>query len=237
MEGFEWLRKLRSSMGKSKASEPDSTWPEWYQRYFRATPNKPADEVPLEELPIVIIDAETTGLDVKKDRLLSIGALRALGNSLQIADHFEGYLPTPPDQQDARAVHIHGIIPGSRRYDYLEEEELMEGLLEFIGERTIVGHHIGFDVEMINRALERLGAGPLRNRVIDTADLAKRIQPSGYWSPPEKYSLDTLARRYRIPLSDRHTALGDAYITGVLWLKLKGRLLEKVGRALTVGDL
>lgn len=234
MEGFEWLRRLRSSMSKSKASEPDAAWPEWYQRYFNLTPNKPAEEMPLEELPIVIIDAETTGLNVKKDRLLSIGALWATGNNLQIADHFEGYLPTPPDQQDARAVHIHEMA--SRRHDYLEEEELMEGLLGFIEERTIVGHHIGVDVEMINRALERIGAGPLRNRVIDTADLAERIQPSGYWSPPKKYSLDTLAKRYQIPLSDRHTALGDAYITGVLWLKLKERLVEKVGRELVVGD-
>lgn len=233
MEGFKWLRKLRSSMGKSKADEPNPAWPEWYLRHFELTPNKPANETPLNELPIVIIDAKATGRNVKKDRLLRIIALPAVGDHLQFADYFEGHLPTPPDQEGTRTL----STPDQQDFKYPDEEELMKGLLAFIGNRPIVGHYISSDVEMINRALERLGAGPLRCLIIDTADLAKRIQPSGYWSPSEKYSLNTLSEHYEISLSERPTTQGDAPITGMLWLKLKGRLQEKVGRDLVVGDL
>ncbi len=233
MEGFKWLRKLRASMGKSKADAPNPAWPEWYHRYFELTQSKPADETLLDELPLVIIDVKTTGLNVKKDRLLSIGALQMSGNDLQLTAPFEGSLSPTPAPKDAQEV----SRSASLQDDYREEEELMKNLLDFIGRRAIVGHRIGSKVEMINRALERLGAGPLRNRIIDTADLAKQIQPPGYWSSSEKYSLGTLLEQNEISLLDRDAPLGDVYITGKLWLKLKEQLKENVGRDLVVGDL
>lgn len=239
MEGREWLRKLKQTVRRSKPDMPDPAWPDWYAAYasqYLAEPMDPLRE--LAEANVVVLDAETTGLDLKKDRLISLGALQVRGNTIKVEGHFEAYLPTPADYQGRDAISIHGILPNSHRYTYDREDELLARLLTFLGpERIIVGHHIGFDLEMINQALARQGAGPLRNKLVDTARLAERLQPAGYWTPPDQFSLDNLARRYRIPLSDRHTALGDAYITAVLWLKLTARLAEKKGRALVVGDV
>lgn len=239
MEGREWLRKLKSTLRKRKTVPPAPHWPEWYLDYATAyEENPPHDHQLLTETDIIVIDAETTGLNLKQDQLISLGALKVRGTSIFIQNQFEGYLPTPSGHQDKGAISIHGILPNSKRYAYDQEEDLLQKLLQFLGSGSlIVGHHIGFDVSMINQALARQGAGPLQNKVIDTAKLAERLQPAGYWTPPEKFSLDNLARRYRIPLSDRHTALGDAYITAVLWLKLTARLAKKVGRGLKVEDL
>ena len=238
MEGKEWLDKLRYRLGLAAAGSADTAWPDWYLAYHTAfaTPARPVDSL-LRGIPVSILDAETTGLDVKQDTILSIGALRVYGNSIHLAEKFEAYLPTPHRHQLTKAVTIHGIIPNSRRYTYWDEATLLASLLTYLGTDMIVGHHIGFDLEMINRALARHGAGPLQNRIIDTAELAKRLRPAGYWTPEGDYSLDALAKRYRIPLSDRHTALGDCYITAVLWLKLLTRLATKLGHDLHLQDL
>ncbi len=237
MEGSDWLNKLRQRLGGGGTADDDEQWPDWYRDYVRIAVGKHAGEHPLADVPIVLLDAETTGLEVSTDRILCVGALRVQGNAIRLGEKFEAYLPTPPGHSMSTAVSIHGIIPNSHRYTYVDEPRLLSDLLEYLGNAVIVGHHIGFDLEMINRTLQRNGAGPLRNPVIDTVNVAKRLRPSGYWSPQDDYSLDALARRYRIPLSDRHTALGDCYITGVLWLKLLTRLAVNLGRDLRLEDV
>ena len=237
MEGFDWFSRLRNSFQHKKEQEINSDWPDWYKEYFLQSDFKHRTSALVKELPIVVIDAETTGLNLKRDRLISLGGLRVQGNLIKVAEQFEAYLPTPAELQNSGAVAIHGIVPNSRYYKYSQEEEMLVALLDFLKDGVIVGHHIRFDVTMINQSLARYGAGKLRNQVIDTAAVAERLQPAGYWSPNDQYSLDQLARRYRIPLSDRHTALGDAYITAVLWLKLISRLGERVQREIELADL
>jgi DNA polymerase-3 subunit epsilon len=183
------------------------------------------------------VDGETTGLDVKRDRLLSLGALRLVGHTIRLQDQFERYLPQEDQRVNDAAIAIHGIIPNSRRLLFTTEEDLLREFLDYMGRAPIVGHHIGFDLAILNGLLERNGCGPLVNPWIDTADLAQRIVPKGYWRPDTDYSLDALAKRYRISLSDRHTALGDCYITAVLWLKLLTRLAEKRHTDLRFGDV
>lgn len=237
MEGFEWLSRLRNSFRQRKEQELNPDWPEWYKSYFLEGDFQHSGTRLLRNYPVSVIDAETTGLDINKDRLISMGGLRVKENRILIANSFEAFLPTPDELQSTTAVAIHGIVPNSQRYAYSAEEEMLANLLRFLGDSIIVGHHIRFDVTMINKSLVRHGAGELRNQVIDTAAVAERLQPPGYWSPKDQYTLDKLARRYRIPLSDRHTALGDAYITAVLWLKLVSRLEERVQRDLELADL
>lgn len=228
----DWLSWLRK--GKKN---PATELPDWYATYLGCFSAPPPPHTPVEELRVVVLDAETTGLDVRRDRMLSIGALRISGNSISLADKFEDYLPTPPGADRSRSVLIHGIIPNSTRYRLTTEPRLLEDLLGYLGGDIIVGHHIGFDLTMIDQALRRVGAAPLRNTTVDTARVAQRIRPAGYWTPDQDFSLDALAKRYAIPLSDRHTALGDCYITAVLYLKLLRRLSIKLDRGVRLEDV
>ncbi|WP_116105778.1 PolC-type DNA polymerase III [Lewinella sp. IMCC34191] len=232
-----WLARVRQKLTGGKSPAPRDTWPDWYRTYREGYAPLPPPATPLDEISIVVLDAETTGLDVRRDRILSLGALRVTGNSISLADKFEAYLPVPAGFDASGSVSIHGIIPNSTRYHHMDEPTLLASFLQYVGSNVIVGHHINFDVEMINRSLQRHDAEPLWNTVIDTADLARRLRPAGYWTPPHDYSLDALAKRYSIPLSDRHTALGDCYITAVLWLKLLRRLAVKLDGDLVLGDL
>ncbi|NJB85579.1 DNA polymerase-3 subunit epsilon [Lewinella marina] len=233
----EWLRRVFGLAGGDGRRSSEGGWPDYYRRYATEVDHRIPPDTDLREIPVVVLDAEATGIDVRQDRILCMGGLRVSGNSINLGEKFEAYLPTPPGFERSDAVVIHGIIPNSQRYAYVDEPTLLSDLLEFLDGALIVGHHIGFDVALINQALKRHGAGPLLNQVVDTADLAKRLRPAGYWTPEHDFSLDALARRYRIPLSDRHTALGDCYITGVLWLKLLSRLALRVGRDLQLRDL
>ena len=232
----DWLRNLFGDEPQ-RWPDVDANAPDWYRKYADHFGEGPELTLPVDTLKVAVLDAETTGLDVARDRMLSLGVLRITGNSISLADKLEGYLPTPPGFEGSAAVPIHGIIPNSSRYRLSEEPQLLERLLKYLGSDPIVGHHIGFDIAVINAALERYGAGPLRNLVIDTGVLAKRLRPAGYWTPDRDYSLDALARRYSIPLSDRHTALGDCYITAVLYLKLLRRLEVKRGSTLLLRDV
>lgn len=238
MSNNNWFSRIQRFFSSAPATNR-AGWPEWYVAYASASGKlPPPGSQLLKESKIVVIDAETTGLVPGKDRLLSLGGLRVAGRTIRVRQQFEAYLAPPAEPEHREAVSIHGIIPNSRRYVYDTEEDLLARFLDYLGpDGIIVGHHIGFDVNVLNQALQTLGAGPLRNPVIDTGKLAQRIRPSGYWTPPQEFSLDRLARQYSIPLSDRHTAMGDAFITAVLWLKLTARLEERLGRELTVSDL
>ncbi|MEO0686899.1 MAG: 3'-5' exonuclease, partial [Cyanobacteria bacterium J06649_11] len=140
-------------------------------------------------------------------------------------------------KQKTDAVIIHGLLPDSDQRQYHEESEVLASFLEYLGNSVMVAHHLHFDVTMVNQSLARCGAGPLLNQGVDTAHLARRLQPSGYWSPNDVYTLDAQARRYKIPLADRHTAVGDSYITAVLFMKQIQKLEEIKNRKLILEDL
>ncbi|MCB0644764.1 MAG: hypothetical protein KDC44_24130, partial [Phaeodactylibacter sp.] len=73
------------------------------------------------------------------------------------------------------------------------------------------------------------GKARLQNRLVDTRDLAIRVEHviKPDIVKPGNYTLDSLCRRYQIPMSDRHTAAGDAYITAILLLKMLHRLKKR----------
>jgi DNA polymerase-3 subunit epsilon len=83
---------------------------------------------------------------------------------------------------------------------------------------------------MINRALARHGMPPLKNKNIDTSNLYKKtLIKSNLITRKSQYSLDELADKYNISKKDRHTAIGDAYITAILFLKILTKLKDKKG--------
>ena len=120
----------------------------------------------------------------------------------------------------------------------ISEQEAVKHFINFCGNSVLVGHHVGFDIAMINNHLEKNYGIKLHNRFIDTGALEERIaffDLNYYTQIPLDLSLDALAKKYNIETSDRHRALGDAYITGILFLKLVNQLKKK--KILTGKDL
>lgn len=183
---------------------------------------QPSPETPWEQLRFVVFDTETTGLDLRKDRLLSIGAVTVENGSILLGQSLE-ILVRQDRPGHNEAAHVHGLLSSELKRGE-EEQAALARFLRFIGPAVLVGHHAAFDVGMIEQAVRRrVPSFRLYNRCIDTAHLAIRCdQPvlSGEPVAYEKYSLDALALRFRIRSSDRHTAWGDALITAQLLLKL-----------------
>jgi len=165
----------------------------------------------------VVLSTETTGLSLEKDVILSIGAFAVINNSVLIADSFETILA------QYKFFHDNGIsneFTVEAKMKKLGEPEAIQALVEFIGNAVLVGHHIDFDVEMINAALERLGCGRLKNEALDIDVMYRKLTDINN----KQFSLEELCDIYKIPQSDRNSSSEDAYKIALLFLKLKSRL-------------
>lgn len=166
----------------------------------------------------VVFDCESTGLDYKKDRILSIGAVAIVDNVIEVKDYFEVFVIQELFKPES--VPIHGIMRNGNE-DKIVEVEAIIRFLDYIKDATLVGHHVNFDIELINEALSKLDLGKIKNDYMDTDAIYQKLKHLPY---EEHRSLDELCDIYKIRKSDRHTASGDAFITALLFLKLKKKL-------------
>lgn len=180
-------------------------------------PTAPTLAMSLDELPAVIMDTETTGLDVLTDRVISIGAVCAHGSRLfksrMMDDLVDPGLPIPP----ASTV-IHGItddmVAEARQFP-----EVWADFQRLARHRVVVGHNVPFDLTILREECRR-HERPWEDFVfIDTMRLASLLNPT-----LGKYDLENLAQIYQIDLHGRHTALGDALVTAELFCRLVSRL-------------
>ncbi len=182
---------------------------------------------PLVELEFVVVDTETTGLDVKKDHILAFGGVKIQDNKIKVETSKEHLLYSK--KQNISSIKIHEIIQSENA---LPLEDFVKELLPYLNSGILVAHHAGFDVAMLEKAVRPYGLKKLLNPVLDTGDLAIRLEHGIRLDPArvnlKDYSLDALCERYQIPIHDRHTAAGDAFLTAQLLLKLL-KLAEKKG--------
>jgi DNA polymerase-3 subunit epsilon len=165
----------------------------------------------------VVLSTETSGLNPDKDVILSIGSFAVIDNSIVIGDNFEAIL------LQYKFFHDNGLSNEflvESKMKKLGEPEAIKLFIEFIGNSVLVGHHIDFDVEMINAALERLDCGRLKNEALDIDVMHRKLHDIN----DKQFSLEELCLAYNIPVSDRNSAAEDAYKTALLFLKLKSRL-------------
>lgn len=165
----------------------------------------------------VVISTETSGLNPDKDVILSIGAFAVINDSIIIGDSFETVL------LQYKFFHDNGLSNEfivESKLKKLGEPEAIQSLIDYIGNAVLVGHHIDFDVEMINAALERLDCGRLKNEALDIDVMYRKLEDIN----DKQFSLDELCEIFKIPISDRNSSSEDAYKTALLFLKLKSRL-------------
>lgn len=197
-------------------------------RYVWDTSDKSSDEDLLGDINttrFVVLDTETTGFDYENDRILCIGAIVLQNNTISIQDSFEVYLQQ--EHYNNATAQIHGILKDFV-LDRPKELEALQQFQDFLGDSIIIAHHTSFDVTMINKALERNGLPKLKNRTLDTALLYKKtLIVSNLLERKDHYTLDDLADKFDISKKDRHTAMGDAYITAIAFLKILKKLREK----------
>lgn len=203
-------------------------YPEYWNTYFAHFKIK--EETNVDRIRFVVFDTETTGLNIKQDRILSIGSIVIFENTIKVSDSFECYL----NQRiyNSESAKIHGILQDGH-HEKIEEKEGIIQFLDYIKNSVLVAHHAAFDLAMINGALKRLGLPKLKNKVLDTGHLYNKTSLNN--SNKTHFSLDDLSKKFNITQHDRHTASGDAYITALLFLKIISHL--KLNKNITLNDL
>lgn len=157
-----------------------------------------------------VIDCETSGLDIDRDRLLSVAGVAVRGGRVELADAFEAKVrqatPSAPEN-----IVIHGI-GGDTQLSGSPLEEVTTNLQKYIGDGVPVGFHAAFDAGI----LKRHGVA-LRRPWLDLAGLAPALFPA---LGRKDSSLDHWLAAFGIPPLARHDALGDAFATAQLLLVL-----------------
>jgi DNA polymerase-3 subunit epsilon len=193
--------------------------PSYYLEYEACFLQK--NELPINETRFIVFDTETTGFSRRDDRVLSIGAISLIDNAINVNDVFEVYVLQKIF--NAETVPIHGILKEGS-IEKITELDALKLFLNYIDNAVLVGHHVGFDIDMINEILKRNNLPKLLNKTLDTGSLYKKSKHTIYQDKVKHYSLDNLCDELNISKSDRHTASGDAYITAIAFLKIISRL-------------
>lgn len=174
----------------------------------------------------VVLDTETTGLDLVKDNILSIGAVRIINNSMDITDSLS-IIVKNEQTQTQNAVAIHGLVQTELKGQ--SPQDALVAFFDFVGSDIIVGHHIDFDIAMLHKLSKNHGGDVLKNNVLDTSYLARRLDHASdpHSLDRKEYTLDKLCTRFNVVPKARHTADGDAYITAIVFMKLVNLLSQK----------
>jgi DNA polymerase III epsilon subunit family exonuclease len=184
----------------------------------------------LEQLVFVVFDTETTGLRPESgDRVISLAGVRVRGLQIRDGEAFDA-LVRPGRAIPAESVEFHGIT------DAMVAEApgidvVLPAFLRFAGDAVLVGHEVSFDLRFLEPEARRLGLPSLKGRpILDT-----RLLSGSLHGPGEPHTLEAIAARLGVPVTARHSALGDALATAHVLVRLLA-LLQKRG-VYTLGEV
>ena len=167
----------------------------------------------------VCLDCETTGLNPKKDEILSIGAVHIKDNKVIMRETFNIFVK-PSKNISAESIKIHHIRPIDLENAVSPKEAILK-ILDFIGSRPIVGYYIKFDIAMISKYTKEYIGVKLPNESIEVSSMffKSKKKTSEYEFIDLKF--DTIMKELDIPKLGKHDALNDAIMTSMMFLKLK----------------
>jgi DNA polymerase III epsilon subunit-like protein len=157
------------------------------------------------------LDLETTGLDARRDSIVSLAMIPFIEGSPR-PGHVTLVCPGRPIP--AQATAIHGLTD-EMVADAPSADRVMRDIEGLLDRRIIVGHGVDFDLAVLGRARRACGLPALVNTALDTQRLTAVLRPGWF-----EYSLESVAEHLGVEVVDRHTAVGDALTAGRVLLKL-----------------
>jgi DNA polymerase-3 subunit epsilon len=194
---------------------------------------------PLQNYNFVVFDMELTGMNQKKDEIISIGGIKVKNLQIDLGETFHYYI-RPQKLDHTEATLIHRITPEQLR-NAPPLSEIIPKFVSFAGMDLLVGHYVGLDMSFLNRATRKVLNGTLVNPGIDTMRMAKGYKRAmlGFYhdrgETSHKLSLQDLSHEFNLPVFDRHDALEDAMQTAYLFLFLIKKF--KKGGLVSLRDL
>jgi DNA polymerase III subunit epsilon len=194
---FDWIKNINKE------------YPEFWKKYLEKFETK--------SKRYVILNTETSGLNPKKDVILSFGAIGIENEVIKVNDSLELVI------LQYKYLHDNGLSNEfiiESNLPKFAEPNAIEELINYIGNATLVGHRIHFDIEMINEVLEKMECGKIKNEALDIEIMHQKL----YDVINTSFSLDELINTYKIPKNNRNSTLENAYSIALLFLNLKNKL-------------
>jgi DNA polymerase-3 subunit epsilon len=164
--------------------------------------------MPISERPLAFIDTETTGLDSAIHEVIEVAIVKEYPDGR--IEYYQSLIrPERIEDAHPKALEVNGYAADPSRWDRMETMETVGPLiLSTLKDCVVVGHNVGFDIDMLEANMRRAGLSPrLPYHKIDTVTLAyEHLVPCGL----ESLSLDNIRRFLDWSLEDAHTAMKDA---------------------------
>jgi DNA polymerase-3 subunit epsilon len=179
--------------------------------------------VPLSELRLLAVDIETTGLDPRADRMLSIGYVPVDGGSVVLGG--AGRVVVRDDAGVGHSATVHGLTDDAlARGEPLADA--VAGLLAALTGRVLLAHFARIETGFLSAACERLWGASMPCVVVDTLELEHRVVTQRGQRDPAPGALRLWAARERhgLPVYRAHEALTDALACAELYLAQRSEL-------------
>lgn len=167
----------------------------------------------------VCFDCETTGLNPKVDDIVSIGAVIIKNNTIVASKKFVKFVK-PKTKLQAEAIKIHHI----RECDLEDAEDInnvIDEFLHFIGNRTLVGYYLEFDIAMINKYIKPKLGITLPNKIYEVSAIYYDYKIERIPQANIDLRFNTIMDELDIPSLGKHDAYNDAIMTSMIFIKLK----------------
>ncbi|WP_420174540.1 exonuclease domain-containing protein [Luteococcus sp. OSA5] len=190
--------------------------PEGPLRDWAETP-LPAPSTPARELRLLAVDVETTGLDPKTDRLLSIGWVPVDGNAIPLRG--AGHVVLRGATEVGQSATIHRITDDQLAAG-MEPAQALTQLLQALRGRVLLAHHAVMETGFLEGAMKQVWGNSVSLPTVDTMQLQYRLLTKGFDDEPPPGSLRLWAARdqYGLPRYRAHEALTDALACAELYL-------------------
>jgi DNA polymerase-3 subunit epsilon len=201
---------------------PVAARPEYYDfdLFERVDTRGELAERRLAALAYTVFDTETTGLEPSAgDEIISIGAVRIVNGRLLKHEVFE-QLVNPRRPISRESIQVHGIEARALAGEPTIEEVLPR-FHRFCEDTVLVAHNAAFDMRFLEMKEAKTGVR-FDQPVLDTLLLSAIVHPN-----QDNHNLDAIAERLGVRVIGRHTALGDALVTGEVFLRLLPLLAER----------
>ena len=174
----------------------------------------------------VVLDTETTGLNMRHDRIISIAAVAVhlepdlTDAHIPLVDTFEAVIHQDHPKAKKDNILIHHIGVGEQGNGQAQSD-VLDAFAHWVGDSPLFAYHAPFDKGMLEHAMKECGKKPLTNVWVD-------VQPLANWSVRETYplGLDECVERFNLECISRHSAASDTFVTAELLLRLLPKIRE-----------
>ena len=170
----------------------------------------------------VVLDLETSGLNLNSDQVLSIGAVVIEDGAVDFSQMFERTLQRA-ETKLSPSVLIHGLGPSAIAAGSDPVDALLD-FMEFVGDSPLLAFHAPFDQHMLARALKDSLGYRLAHTFLDVADIAPLLYPEALL---REAGLDDWIDHFHLQVGERHHASADALATAELMLILLSRARQQ----------